>query len=250
MNTQIKEIFGYEILDSRGNPTVCAKVTLEDGTVAEASSPSGASTGSREAIEKRDGDPLRFGGKGVLKAVDSVNKVIAPALSGFDCTDIQKCDRTMIALDGTDNKSNLGANATLAVSLACARAAAASLKMPLYRFLGGKVAHKLPIPMMNILNGGAHAQNNIDIQEFMIVPLGAQTFGEAMQIGAEVYHSLKKILASRGLAAGVGDEGGFAPNLSSDTEALDLIVEAIEKSGHNTDKVALALDIASSEWQT
>lgn len=250
MNTQIKEIFGYEILDSRGNPTVCAKVTLEDGTVAEASSPSGASTGSREAIEKRDGDPLRFGGKGVLKAVDSVNKVIAPALSGFDCTDIQKCDRTIIALDGTDNKSNLGANATLAVSLACARAAAASLKMPLYRFLGGKVAHKLPIPMMNILNGGAHAQNNIDIQEFMIVPLGAQTFGEAMQIGAEVYHSLKKILASKGLSTGVGDEGGFAPNLSSDTEALDLIVEAIEKSGHNTDKVALALDIASSEWQT
>ena len=250
MNTQIKDIFSYEILDSRGNPTVCAKVTLVDGTVAEASSPSGASTGSREAIEKRDGDPSRFNGKGVKEAVRSANKIIAPALVGLDASDIRKNDRIMLDLDGTENKSNLGANAILAVSLACAKAAAASLKMPFYRFLGGKVAHKLPIPMMNILNGGAHAQNNIDIQEFMIVPLGAQSFVEAMQIGSEVYYSLKKILASKGLSTGVGDEGGFAPNLGSDMEALDLIVEAIEKSGHGTDKVALALDIAASEWQT
>lgn len=250
MDTQIKEIKAYEIIDSRGNPTVHATVTLKDGSFGEASAPSGASTGSREAIEKRDGDPARFCGKGVMQAVQAVNEIIAPALRGADAADMQGTDRTMIALDGTQNKSKLGANATLAVSLACARAASAAAHMPLYRFLGGKVAQKLPIPMMNILNGGAHAQNNIDIQEFMIVPLGAQTFGEAVRMGCEVYATLKKLLSQRGLSTAVGDEGGFAPDLGSDEEALSLLVMAIEQSGYHTDKVALALDVAASEWQT
>ena len=238
------------MLDSRGNPTVGCRVTLADGSVGEASVPSGASTGTYEAFEKRDNDPARYGGRGVLSAVSAVEKTIAPSLVGMCGLHQWEIDRMMIALDHTENKSTLGANAILSVSLACARAAAASYDLPLYRYLGGAAATTLPVPMMNILNGGAHASNNIDIQEFMIVPLGAESMAEAMEIGAEVYAALRSLLKKEGHQTAVGDEGGFAPDLSSDEQALDFICEAITKAGYHTDKVALALDVAASEWQT
>jgi enolase len=237
-----------EILDSRGNPTVEASVYLSDGTIGVAAVPSGASTGSYEALELRDGDPKRFGGKGVTRAVEHVRRIISPALTGADAFDQFLIDSTLIGLDGTQDKSHLGANATLAVSLAAARAAACSLSMPLYRYLGGARATRLPVPMMNILNGGAHASNNIDIQEFMILPLGADSFAEGVRIGAEVYASLRSILKEAGKSTAVGDEGGCAPDLAGDEEAIELILKAIERAGYNTDTVALALDAAASEW--
>lgn len=246
--TQIVHIHAREILDSRGNPTVCARVVLADGSVGEASVPSGASTGRFEAFEKRDGDPHRFFGKGVLSAVKNVNEILFPALKGKRADDQFSIDQTMITLDQTQNKSNLGANAILSVSLACAKAAARSYGMELYQYLGGKSAFTLPVPMMNILNGGAHADNNIDFQEFMIMPLGAESMQDSVKIGAEIYATLKRILKEKGKSTGVGDEGGFAPNLESAEEALTLICEAITKSGYHTDKVGLALDVASSDW--
>ena len=245
----ITAVTAREILDSRGNPTVEAEVSLSDGTVGRASVPSGASTGSFEAHEKRDGDEHRYGGKGVRDAVLSVTKQIAPALLGTDVTCQGEIDGTMRVLDGSENKARLGANAILAVSLASARAAATSLGVPLYRYLGGAVAKRLPVPMMNILNGGAHAGNNVDVQEFMILPVGADSFCEALRIGSEVTHTLGKLLSKNKLSTGVGDEGGFAPDLSGNEEALDLICEAIEKSGYSTDTVKIALDAAASEWQ-
>lgn len=245
----VTAVTAREILDSRGNPTVEAEVFVSDGSIGRASVPSGASTGSFEAHEKRDGDEHRYGGKGVRDAVLSITKQIAPALLGTDVTHQGEIDGTMIVLDGSENKSRLGANAILAVSLAAARAAATSLDVPLYRYLGGAVARRLPIPMMNILNGGAHAGNNVDVQEFMILPVGAESFCEALRIGSEVTGTLGKILAKNKLSTGVGDEGGFAPDLSGNEEALDLICEAIEKSGYSTDKVRIALDAAASEWQ-
>lgn len=252
MNMQVKIVRAgaREILDSRGNPTVEASVYLSDGTVGVASVPSGASTGKYEALELRDGDKKRYGGKGVLRAVDNVRKVISPALTGIDAYDQYAIDTAMIALDGTEDKSSLGANATLAVSLAAARAAACSQNMPLYRYLGGARVSKLPIPMMNILNGGAHASNNIDIQEFMILPIGADSFEEGVRMGAEIYAALKTILRDEGKATGVGDEGGFAPNLENDEDAIEMILRAIEKAGYDTDRVAIALDAAASEWWT
>ncbi|MGO3797423.1 MAG: phosphopyruvate hydratase [Pauljensenia sp.] len=246
---RIEAIGAREILDSRGNPTVEVEVLLEDGTVSRASVPSGASTGAFEAVERRDGDKNRYQGKGVQDAVEAVTEVIAPELIDEDATEQRHIDEAMIDLDGTDNKGKLGANAILGVSLAVAKAAAESAGLPLYRYLGGPNAHVLPVPMMNILNGGSHADSNVDIQEFMIAPIGAPTFHEALRWGAEVYHTLKSVLKERGLSTGLGDEGGFAPNLASNAEALDLIVDAIEKAGYKPGQdIALALDVASSEF--
>jgi len=247
--TQIDHIHAREILDSRGNPTVEADVTLVGGVMGRAAVPSGASTGEHEAVELRDGDPKRFGGKGVLKAVHNVNEVIAGELKGKDALDQPAIDRALIELDGSSNKSNLGANALLAVSLATARAAAGYRKLPLYRYLGGDAANTLPVPMMNIINGGAHADNNVDFQEFMIVPVGAEKFSEALRMGAEIFHTLKSVLKKRGYATSVGDEGGFAPNLKSNEEAIETILEAIAQAGYLTGAdVLLALDPAASEF--
>jgi enolase len=243
----IVEIRGREILDSRGNPTVEVEVGLDTGEVGRAAVPSGASTGEHEALELRDGDQSRYLGKGVLKAVENVNGPIAEELLGWDCLDQVGIDQAMIKLDGTENKSRLGANAILGVSMACARAAALYVGLPLYRYIGGVSARVLPVPMMNVINGGAHADNNLDIQEFMIVPLGAGSFREALRMGAEVFHHLKKVLQKRGLATGVGDEGGFAPNLSSHEDALKVIVEAIQNAGYTPgEQVGIALDPAAS----
>ncbi len=248
LNAEIREISAREILDSRGNPTVEAKVILESGAIGKASVPSGASTGSHEACELRDNDE-RFGGKGVLKAVDSVNTKIMPSLVGISALDQSRADSIMIALDGTGNKSNLGANAILSVSLALARAAACHLGIPLYRYLGGAERNILPVPMMNIINGGAHANNNLDIQEFMIIPHGAENLSESVRMGAEVYASLKKLLLSEGLSVAVGDEGGFAPKLSDEKSAVEYIIRAIEKAGFSPEnEISIGLDVASSEW--
>lgn len=245
----IIETYAREILDSRGNPTVEVEVFLEDGTIGHAAVPSGASTGAFEACELRDGDKARYGGKGVLKAVENVNSIIGLAIQGFDATEQAAIDKLMISLDGTDNKSKLGANAILGVSMAVARAAAKSLDLPLYQYLGGFNAKELPVPMMNILNGGAHADNNVDIQEFMIMPVGAESFTEALRSCAEVYHTLKTVLKGKGLSTGVGDEGGFAPNLESNEEALEVICEAIKVAGYEPGKdFKLAIDAASSEF--
>ncbi|WP_309080441.1 phosphopyruvate hydratase [Zhihengliuella sp.] len=245
----IDAIHAREILDSRGNPTVEVEVLLSDGSLGRAAVPSGASTGEYEAVELRDGDKGRYLGKGVQKAVDAVIDTIQPALQGMDATDQRAVDQTMIDLDGTPNKAKLGANAILGVSLAVANAAAEASNLPLYKYLGGPNAHVLPVPLMNILNGGSHADSDVDIQEFMIAPIGAETFTEAVRWGVEVYHSLKSVLKEQGLATGLGDEGGFAPNLPSNRAALELIVDAIEKAGYQpgTD-IALALDVASSEF--
>ena len=248
---EIESVIGREILDSRGNPTVEAEITLADGTVARGCAPSGASTGEFEALELRDGDKGRYLGKGVTKAVENINTVIADAVVGMDASDIYAIDAAMLRADGTKDKSNLGANAILAVSIAACRAAAASLEMPLYRFLGGVNGNRLPVPMMNILNGGAHATNTVDTQEFMIMPVGAPSFKEALRWCAEVFHALASILKSRGLATSVGDEGGFAPNLSSDEETIETILAAIEKAGYQPGKdFMLAMDAASSEWKS
>lgn len=246
----IESILGREILDSRGNPTVEAVVTLSNGSVGIGAAPSGASTGIFEALELRDNDANRYVGKGVLKAVENINAIIGPNLIGMDSTNIAAIDQKLIALDGTNDKSHLGANAILAVSLAAAQAAAKALDLPLYRFIGGINADTLPVPMMNILNGGAHAANNIDIQEFMIMPIGAPSFKEGLRWCTEVFHTLAKLLKSKGLSTAVGDEGGFAPNLSSDEEAIELILEAVSAAGYTpgTD-FALAIDAASSEWK-
>ena len=245
----IEAIGAREILDSRGNPTVEVEVVLEDGTFERAAVPSGASTGAFEAVERRDGDKGRYQGKGVQDAVDAVNEIIAPELIDEDASDQRRIDEIMIELDGTPNKGKLGANAILGVSLAVAKAAAESAGLPLYRYLGGPNAPILPVPMMNILNGGSHADTNVDIQEFMIAPIGFDNYSDALRAGVEVYHSLKSVLHDRGLATGLGDEGGFAPNLESNAAALDLIVEAIEKAGYKPgEQVALALDVASSEF--
>ncbi|MGN6405187.1 phosphopyruvate hydratase [Sinomonas sp.] len=245
----IDAIHAREILDSRGNPTVEVEVLLSDGSLGRAAVPSGASTGEFEAVERRDGDKGRYLGKGVQQAVEAVVDQIAPALQGFDATDQRAIDQAMIDLDGTPNKSNLGANAILGVSLAVANAAADSANLPLYKYLGGPNAHVLPVPLMNILNGGSHADSDVDIQEFMVVPLGAETFSEGLRWGVEVYHSLKSVLKEKGLATGLGDEGGFAPNLPSNRAALELITEAIKKAGYEPGQdIALALDVASSEF--
>ncbi len=245
---QIIKCSGREILDSRGNPTVEATVVLSDGTIGVAAVPSGASTGIYEAVEKRDSDSRRYNGKGVLEAVSGICKFISPEIVGCYATEQSVIDRMLCELDGTENKSKLGANAILAVSLANARACANFYQIPLFRWLGGVRAVRLPIPMMNILNGGAHASNNIEIQEFMIVPTGAESFSDALRMGSEIYHSLGNILKSRGLSTSVGDEGGFAPDLESDEIAIEYICDAIEKCGYSTDKVKIALDVASSEW--
>ena len=246
---KIKQIHAREILDSRGNPTVEVDVVLEHGALGRAAVPSGASTGSREAVELRDGDKKRFLGKGVLKAVDNVNKIIAPELIGKDAVKQKEIDQLMIKLDGTGNKGHLGANAILGVSLAVAKAAAIDADMPIYRYLGGKDARRLPIPFLNILNGGKHADNNVDIQEFMIAPIGAPSFKEALRYAAEVYHTLKGILKSKGLSTSVGDEGGFAPNLSRNEEAIEVIISAIEKAGYKPSRdIAIVLDPAASEF--
>ncbi|RPF26064.1 phosphopyruvate hydratase [Georgenia muralis] len=245
----IEAVGAREILDSRGNPTVEVEVALEDGTVARAAVPSGASTGAFEAVERRDGDKGRYLGKGVQNAVDAVIDTIAPEVLGIDATEQRIIDQTLIDLDGTANKGKLGANAILGVSLAVAKAAAESAGLPLFRYVGGPNAYLLPVPMMNILNGGSHADSNVDIQEFMVAPVGAPTFKEALRWGAETYHSLKSVLKSRGLATGLGDEGGFAPNLDSNRAALDLILEAIEKAGYTPgEDIALALDVAATEF--
>ncbi len=245
----IEEVWAREILDSRGNPTVEAEVILEDGTSGRAAVPSGASTGEHEAVELRDGDTARYLGKGVTKAVENVNEKIAYELEGLDSLDQTLVDEALLALDGTENKSNLGANALLAVSMANARAAAAFQELPLYRYIGGVNAKTLPVPMMNIINGGAHADNNVDFQEFMIMPVGAESFSEALRAGAEIFHNLKKVLSSRGYATSVGDEGGFAPNLKSNEEAIETILEAIDKAGYKAgENVMIALDPASSEF--
>jgi enolase len=247
--TYIDAIGAREILDSRGNPTVEVEVLLTDGTVSRAAVPSGASTGAFEAYELRDGDKGRYLGKGVLKAIAAVTQTIAPVLDGMDATDQRLIDATLIALDGTDNKKKLGANAILGVSLAVARAAADSRDLPLFRYVGGPNAHTLPVPLMNIINGGAHADTGVDIQEFMAVPLGASSFSEALRWGTEVYHALKDLLKSKGLATALGDEGGFAPDLPNNRAALELIMEAIDKAGFTPGKdVALALDVASTEF--
>ncbi len=245
----IIDIIGREILDSRGNPTVEAEVWLESGAVGRAAVPSGASTGVREALELRDKDPKRYGGKGVLTAVEHVSGEIADALIGMESTDQAFIDRTMINLDGTENKGRLGANAILAVSMAVARASAEESGLPLYRYFGGMGAMQMPVPMMNVINGGAHANNNLDLQEFMIIPLGAPTFSEAVRYGAETFHALKKIINSRGMSTAVGDEGGFAPSCESQEEAIELILEAIEAAGYVPGKdIAIGLDCASSEF--
>ena len=246
--SEIIEIRAREILDSRGNPTVEADVVLDSGEVGRAAVPSGASTGEHEAIELRDADPKRYGGKGVLRAVQHIEETIAPALRGMEAMAQIDIDRALIDLDGTPNKERLGANSILAVSMATARAAANELGLPLFRYLGGPMARTLPVPMLNVLNGGAHATNTVDFQEFMIVPLGAETFADALRMGAEVFHSLKKVLVKRGLSTGVGDEGGFAPDLKNDEEALAVLIEAIEGARYAPGKeVALALDPAASE---
>ena len=245
---RIIRVEGFELMDSRGNPTAGARVTLNDGSIGFALSPSGASTGIYEAHEMRDGDKSRYGGKGVLKAVSSIENEIAPALTALGTVNQRAADECMISLDGTENKKRLGANAVLAVSLALAKAAAESYGMPLYRYLGGINANELPRPMMNILNGGAHAANNIDIQEFMIIPYRAESFAEGLRRCAEIYHALGSVLKEQGKGSGVGDEGGFAPDLNSDEEAIELIVKAIEKAGYTTDEIKIALDVASSEW--
>jgi len=244
----IVDIYGREILDSRGNPTVEVEVVLESGSVGRALVPSGASTGEYEAVELRDGDKNRYLGKGVLKAVENVNTIIAPALAGYDALDQVAIDRALIDLDGTDNKGKLGANAILGVSMAVAYAAAADLEVPLYRYLGGFSGVTLPTPMMNILNGGEHADNNVDFQEFMVMPVGADSFPEALRMGAEIFHNLKKVLSDKGLNTAVGDEGGFAPNLASNEEAIQTIIQAIEKAGYKPgEQVKIAMDVASSE---
>ncbi|WP_163274942.1 phosphopyruvate hydratase [Cellulomonas iranensis] len=245
----IEAVGAREILDSRGNPTVEVEVALDDGTIARAAVPSGASTGAFEAVERRDGDDPRYGGKGVQGAVNAVIDDIAPELIGFEASEQRLVDAALIELDGTPNKGKLGANAILGVSLAVAKAAADSADLPLFRYVGGPNAHVLPVPMMNILNGGSHADSNVDIQEFMVAPIGATTFREALRTGTEVYHSLKSVLKSKGLSTGLGDEGGFAPNLESNRAALDLILVAIEKAGFVPGKdVALALDVAATEF--
>ena len=246
----IEKVIGREIIDSRGNPTVEAEVYLLDGTVGRGVAPSGASTGEFEALELRDGDKSRFGGKGVTKAVENINTVINDALKGVDASDIYVVDTAMIAADGTKDKSNLGANAILAVSIASARAAANALEIPLYRFLGGVNGNRLPVPMMNILNGGAHAANTVDVQEFMIMPVGAPSFKEALRWCAEVFHALAALLKSKGLATSVGDEGGFAPDLASDEEAIQYILDAVKDAGYEPGKdFKIAMDAASSEWK-
>lgn len=247
--TNITQVKGREILDSRGNPTVEAEVTLASGVVGRAAAPSGASTGEREAIELRDGDKNRYLGKGVTKAVGHIDREIAKLVCGMDSNDQVKLDQAMIDLDGTDNKSNLGANALLAVSLANAQAAAIEVQQPLYRFLGGEAATTLPVPMMNIINGGAHANNSVDMQEFMILPVGASSFSESLRYGAEIFHSLKAVLDKKGLNTAVGDEGGFAPDLSSNEAAIEVILEAIEQAGYKAGQdICLGLDVASSEF--
>ena len=247
--SMIEQVWAREIMDSRGNPTIEAEVILEDGTTGRAAVPSGASTGENEAVELRDGDKLRYLGKGVLKAVENVNEKISRELEGLDALDQTQIDQTMIALDGSENNSKLGANAILAVSLANARAAAAFQELPLYRYIGGTNAKTLPVPMMNILNGGAHADNNVDFQEFMVMPVGSPTFSEALRCGSEIFHNLKSVLRSRGYSTGVGDEGGFAPNLKSNEEAVETILEAIDKAGYKAGQnVMLALDPAASEF--
>lgn len=248
MPTTIEDVKARQILDSRGNPTVEVDVTLSCGVVGRAAVPSGASTGIFEALEMRDGDKSIYCGKSVLKAVENVNTVIAPELIGENAADQQAIDKLMLELDGTENKSKLGANAILGVSLACAKASAMAFEMPLYRYLGGINATTLPVPMMNVINGGAHADNNVDFQEFMITPVGASSFTEAIRMGAEVFHNLKSVLKAKGMVTSVGDEGGFAPNLSSNEEALKVIVEAIEKAGYTTEQVKICLDVASSEF--
>lgn len=247
---EIEKVIGREILDSRGNPTVEAEVTLTDGTVARGTAPSGASTGEFEALELRDGDKSRYLGKGVSKAVNNINTVINDAIKGLDASDIYAVDRAMLKADGTKDKSNLGANAILAVSIATARAAATAMDIPLYRFLGGISGNRLPVPMMNILNGGAHAANTVDVQEFMIMPVGAPSFKEALRWCAEVFHALAALLKSKGLATSVGDEGGFAPDLASDEEAIQYILEAVKNAGYEPGKdFMIAMDAASSEWK-
>ena len=248
---QIEKVIGREILDSRGNPTVEAEVTLVDGTTARGTAPSGASTGEFEALELRDGDKARYLGKGVTKAVENINTIINETITGMDASDLYAVDKAMIDVDGTKDKSRLGANAILAVSIATARAAATALDIPLYRFLGGVSGTRLPVPMMNILNGGAHATNTVDTQEFMIMPVGAPSFKEALRWCAEVFHSLAKILKAKGLATSVGDEGGFAPNLSSDDETIETILEAVKAAGYEPGKdFMIAMDAASSEWKS
>jgi enolase len=245
----IVDIVGREILDSRGNPTVECDVLLESGTLGRAAVPSGASTGSREAIELRDGDKARYGGKGVLRAVEHINTEISEAVLGLDASEQAFLDRTLIDLDGTDNKSRLGANATLAVSMAVARAAAEESGLPLYRYFGGMGGMQMPVPMMNVINGGAHANNSLDLQEFMIIPVGAPSFREAVRYGAEVFHALKKIIDAKGMSTSVGDEGGFAPSVASHEAAIQLILEAIDKAGYTAgEQIALGLDCAASEF--
>ena len=247
--TNISEITAREILDSRGNPTVEAEVFVAGGSSGRAAVPSGASTGEYEAIELRDGDNQRYLGKGVLKAVENVNGEIAEALAGFDAADQRALDQKMIELDGTENKARLGANAILAVSMAATRACAAAFQMPLYRYLGGAAANTLPVPMMNILNGGAHADNNVDFQEFMVMPVGAESFSEALRWGVEVFHTLKGVLKKRGYNTGVGDEGGFAPSLKSNVEAIEVVLDAVQQAGYKPgDEIAIALDPAASEF--
>ena len=248
---QIEKVYGREIIDSRGNPTVEAEVTLADGTIGRGASPSGASTGEFEALELRDGDKAMFGGKGVSKAVANINEKIAPALVGVDASDTYEVDRIMISLDGTKDKSNLGANAILAVSIAAVNAAAKSLDIPLYRFYGGVNANTLPVPMMNILNGGAHATNSVDTQEFMIMPAGAENFREGLRWSTEVFHALQKLLKEEGQTTAVGDEGGFAPNLQSDEDTIEHILQAIRNAGYEPGKdFVLAMDAAASEWKS
>ena len=249
-NLHIEKVIGREILDSRGNPTVEAEVTLADGTVGRGMAPSGASTGEFEALELRDGDKARYLGKGVTKAVENINTVINETVKGLDASDVYAVDKAMLAADATKDKSKLGANAILAVSIASARAAAQSLNIPLYRFLGGVSGNRLPVPMMNILNGGAHAANTVDVQEFMIMPVGAPSFKEALRWCAEVFHALASLLKEKGLATSVGDEGGFAPDLASDEEAIEYILKAVEKAGYKPGvDFMLAMDAASSEWK-
>lgn len=250
MSFLIKKVRGREIIDSRGNPTVEAEITLECGIYARASVPSGASTGEYEAVELRDGDNRRFMGLGVRKAVENINREISPALCCKNPLKQEEIDRLLIELDGTDNKSKLGANATLAVSIACAKAASALLEIPLYRYIGGCFVHTLPMPMMNILNGGAHADNNLDVQEFMILPVGAKSFRRGLRQCCEVYHTLKKILKSKNLSTAIGDEGGFAPSLQSESEAIELILQAVEQAGYKPSKdFMISLDAAASEWK-
>ena len=244
----IYDVYAREVLDSRGNPTVEVEVTLESGISGRAIVPSGASTGEREALELRDGDPKRYKGKGVTKAVDNVNKAIAPEIEGLDVVDQAYIDNLLIEMDGTENKSNFGANAILGVSMACARAASDYVDLPLYQYIGGIRGRELPVPMMNVINGGAHAQNSLDVQEFMIVPAGADCFKEALRMGAEVFHTLKGILKDKGYSTGVGDEGGFAPQIKSTKETLDTLITAIQKAGYKPGKdILLALDVAASE---